>query len=150
MCENLHTVYEMSLPCFFVQSGITIRLLVCIQNRLQGIRSGQQIRRPNMHLTYLFALPVISILLSVVVCDNCGYVRGPLAATNDTVVIKLDCRQSESLSHNVPLQLRDSVTHVAVQLAHCHTVPVGLFTNCLLYTSPSPRDGLLSRMPSSA
>ena len=26
---------------------------------------------------------------------------------------------------------------------------VGVFT-CLLYTSPSPRDGLLSRMPSSA
>ena len=26
----------------------------------------------------------------------------------------------------------------------------GLFTNCLLYTSPSPRDATLSRMPSSA
>ena len=26
----------------------------------------------------------------------------------------------------------------------------GLVTPCLLYTSPSPRDGLLSRMPSSA
>ena len=25
-----------------------------------------------------------------------------------------------------------------------------IFTYCLLYTSPSPRDGLLSRMPSSA
>ena len=25
-----------------------------------------------------------------------------------------------------------------------------VFKNCLLYTSPSPRDGLLSRMPSSA
>ena len=25
-----------------------------------------------------------------------------------------------------------------------------IFTICLLYTSPSPRDGLLSRMPSSA
>ena len=25
-----------------------------------------------------------------------------------------------------------------------------VFTYCLLYTSPSPRDGLLSRMPSSA
>ena len=25
-----------------------------------------------------------------------------------------------------------------------------LFSGCLLYTSPSPRDGLLSRMPSSA
>ena len=27
---------------------------------------------------------------------------------------------------------------------------VGVFFTCLLYTSPSPRDGLLSRMPSSA
>ena len=27
---------------------------------------------------------------------------------------------------------------------------ISWFTNCLLYTSPSPRDGLLSRMPSSA
>ena len=30
------------------------------------------------------------------------------------------------------------------------TVAVTLSTHCLLYTSPSPRDGLLSRMPSSA
>ena len=29
-------------------------------------------------------------------------------------------------------------------------VPLALTLNCLLYTSPSPRDGLLSRMPSSA
>ena len=28
--------------------------------------------------------------------------------------------------------------------------PKTWFKNCLLYTSPSPRDGLLSRMPSSA
>ena len=28
--------------------------------------------------------------------------------------------------------------------------PTGLNKSCLLYTSPSPRDGLLSRMPSSA
>ena len=27
---------------------------------------------------------------------------------------------------------------------------LGSLSNCLLYTSPSPRDGLLSRMPSSA
>ena len=27
---------------------------------------------------------------------------------------------------------------------------IGGHTSCLLYTSPSPRDGLLSRMPSSA
>ena len=31
-----------------------------------------------------------------------------------------------------------------------HDDEVNRTTNCLLYTSPSPRDGLLSRMPSSA
>ena len=31
-----------------------------------------------------------------------------------------------------------------------HHVISRLFKDCLLYTSPSPRDGLLSRMPSSA
>ena len=35
--------------------------------------------------------------------------------------------------------------------AHASNVGVTeFFNNCLLYTSPSPRDGLLSRMPSSA
>ena len=29
-------------------------------------------------------------------------------------------------------------------------VKTGIYISCLLYTSPSPRDGLLSRMPSSA
>ena len=29
-------------------------------------------------------------------------------------------------------------------------LPIDNYTGCLLYTSPSPRDGLLSRMPSSA
>ena len=29
-------------------------------------------------------------------------------------------------------------------------VPYARYNDCLLYTSPSPRDGLLSRMPSSA
>ena len=31
-----------------------------------------------------------------------------------------------------------------------HWSDVAVFVICLLYTSPSPRDGLLSRMPSSA
>ena len=31
-----------------------------------------------------------------------------------------------------------------------NSVNISAYYNCLLYTSPSPRDGLLSRMPSSA
>ena len=72
---------------------------------------------------------LIAVTLSVVFGEKCGYVRGPLAATNDTVVINWDCKQPTPSPHNVPLQLRDNATHVAVQLLHCHTVPVGLFTN---------------------
>ena len=33
---------------------------------------------------------------------------------------------------------------------HIDGLPYGVDVFCLLYTSPSPRDGLLSRMPSSA
>ena len=32
----------------------------------------------------------------------------------------------------------------------CRLMDYGRYKFCLLYTSPSPRDGLLSRMPSSA
>ena len=34
--------------------------------------------------------------------------------------------------------------------AHRTQAGYRLYDDCLLYTSPSPRDGLLSRMPSSA
>ena len=81
-----------------------------------------------MRLAYLLVF-TLTALLSVVVGEDCGYVRGPLAATNDTVVINLDCQQWTPLSHYVALQVRDNATHVAIQLVHCHTVPVGLFTN---------------------
>src|SRR5664279_90789 len=37
-----------------------------------------------------------------------------------------------------------AVEHIVIELLHHHPL------TCLLYTSPSPRDGLLSRMPSSA
>ena len=43
---------------------------------------------------------------------------------------------------------------VVLQLLNSKCIPVLLYgleaCSCLLYTSPSPRDGLLSRMPSSA
>ena len=43
--------------------------------------------------------------------------------------------------------LNSNVTSVS---GNAGSVTNGVYTNCLLYTSPSPRDGLLSRMPSSA
>ena len=40
-------------------------------------------------------------------------------------------------------------TYAPFEYADANNKPTG-FDVCLLYTSPSPRDGLLSRMPSSA
>ena len=63
------------------------------------------------------------------------------------------------LSHAESLSKARQFTRVAEALiqkgavgsaeAYAHFVP-GRIEVCLLYTSPSPRDGLLSRMPSSA
>ena len=41
-------------------------------------------------------------------------------------------------------------THLKVKFTEAMLADMTTDTTCLLYTSPSPRDGLLSRMPSSA
>ena len=48
---------------------------------------------------------------------------------------------------NLPQEQKDELV-LAIAEAAQNIVKHGY--NCLLYTSPSPRDGLLSRMPSSA
>ena len=44
----------------------------------------------------------------------------------------------------------DALRHVLPHMPSEHAELPQFFDTCLLYTSPSPRDGLLSRMPSSA
>ena len=53
---------------------------------------------------------------------------------------------SSALSSNTDIP-RGSWVHLAAVL---NGTQLTYYVNCLLYTSPSPRDGLLSRMPSSA
>ena len=65
---------------------------------------------------------------------------------------------SEDSKHNVKIAEAHGFNIGAVSAAsmngsglHSHTTAeVFIIFSCLLYTSPSPRDGLLSRMPSSA
>ena len=51
------------------------------------------------------------------------------------------------LVFTIPIKLGVAGVALATIIAH---IASWLFGVCLLYTSPSPRDGLLSRMPSSA
>ena len=69
--------------------------------------------------------------------------------------ILFDTGQGLALRHNAAQLKLDLKTLDAVALSHGHYDHTGGLTFalnaiCLLYTSPSPRDGLLSRMPSSA
>ena len=60
---------------------------------------------------------------------------------------------TSSESSYVPLHPRQETrlaAGVEVRASWDSHSTVGIVTGCLLYTSPSPRDGLLSRMPSSA
>ena len=51
---------------------------------------------------------------------------------------------------NAEKMLKDSNGNVDARTFQENGCIVGVNNACLLYTSPSPRDGLLSRMPSSA
>ena len=51
-----------------------------------------------------------------------------------------------------PIAIDDAMTDISGQWNASNVIKPTFVTvnGCLLYTSPSPRDGLLSRMPSSA
>ena len=53
-------------------------------------------------------------------------------------IVQMDLLQADSVI---------SAVRGCKDVIHC---AAALYVGCLLYTSPSPRDGLLSRMPSSA
>ena len=49
-----------------------------------------------------------------------------------------------------PEKRNDTSSFGGLDASHIDSAVRALRRSCLLYTSPSPRDGLLSRMPSSA
>ena len=85
-----------------------------------------------------------------------GNVTDVTDATFDALVVKSDkpvlidywadwcapCRQLSPIIEELAGEYSDKVTFLKMD--------TNANTACLLYTSPSPRDGLLSRMPSSA
>ena len=69
--------------------------------------------------------------------------------TTSTVFLKADCPPRAKRGHISELRL-DIIDDNPWTKTEVSDLSSELATVCLLYTSPSPRDGLLSRMPSSA
>ena len=86
------------------------------------------------------------------IADKLGEQRIHLA--EDPIFYRKDEVYNSSHNHLAALAFQREVINniiprVRPDLIHCNDWMTGLIP-CLLYTSPSPRDGLLSRMPSSA
>ena len=99
-------------------------------------------------------LPVILGPLTDII--NCSFATStfPNSWKASEVIPLLKDGDHEEPSNNRPLLMLAVASKicekVALQQFSNYLQRNGLLSNCLLYTSPSPRDGLLSRMPSSA
>ena len=84
-------------------------------------------------------------LLEILACPED---KGPLLYFEDAEFLYNDrLRRRYLIKENIPIMLIDESEAVTEDE---HGKLMEQASSCLLYTSPSPRDGLLSRMPSSA
>ena len=60
------------------------------------------------------------------------------------------CEKTSSLIAHTASQLQKKLNHNLIDLVPSYHSLLVTYNACLLYTSPSPRDRSLSRMPSSA
>ena len=70
---------------------------------------------------------------------------GPAALAAQPYIVQLFIRAAEAIT-----QEEFERANYVIRKRFSHSLRENLSLSCLLYTSPSPRDGLLSRMPSSA
>ena len=76
---------------------------------------------------------------------------GPVTGLLDKFIPDADTKAK--LAHEIATMSQKYAQEIAqaqLEVNKAEAAHKSLFVACLLYTSPSPRDGLLSRMPSSA
>ena len=84
---------------------------------------------------------IIFLLIAVILMN------GNLIGSNEPVLINIE--EKELLEASMNIEISGAIKLYSVSKEDIELIDTEIIT-CLLYTSPSPRDGLLSRMPSSA
>ena len=85
-------------------------------------------------------------------CDGCGHCVD--ICPSDIMHIDENIRRAKNIEPNFCWECYSCVkacpNHAIDVRGYADFAPMGHSVSCLLYTSPSPRDATLSRMPSSA
>ena len=106
----------------------------------------------NKTLTYSGA--AISVGANTLTLSGGGsFVSGGLTLNDANSKLLLNSITVDSVSttsDSLGLDVDNNSTVTSLSVANITPVSIASGSSCLLYTSPSPRDGLLSRMPSSA
>ena len=131
----------------FISSNINI------VNRITGILfiivfAAIWIEERENIISYLGQAGLAVLILNVVMMTLAFYIaKGFATGISQRKCISLECGlQNGTLAVFVATQIFNDVAYMVPTAAYA----LIMYITCLLYTSPSPRDGLLSRMPSSA
>ena len=105
-------------------------------------------RRPNCLLQHLETFEDVNEEVTIIIAHEAGFPADAIAFLGDAPVDEVPL-VALGLQHLLGTGIQTAF-HVLGNLVASGFDGSLLADGCLLYTSPSPRDGLLSRMPSSA
>ena len=111
------------------------------QNRISGIDSSRDAIMP---------LSILKLAHTLITLPQPIPARIPSPLRTQTTPIRRQRSVKLVISQQLVAHERVRIRKAGIELHRAPEARNGLLVLCLLYTSPSPRDGLLSRMPSSA
>ena len=124
-----------STNAVLLECGADILALNTVRKHISGVKGGWLAHHAQ-------PATVVSLILSDVIGDDMSVIgSGPTVADPTTFMDAWRVVEQYGIAPRLPQSVR-AYLQQGVRGARPET--------CLLYTSPSPRDGLLSRMPSSA
>ena len=91
---------------------------------------------------------IIDLVLCTATSNGESTIRAVDLKTEDAGLVDSD--STEGLLEALDSDVAGPACEAEFEILSKHRLQLALYYNCLLYTSPSPRDATLSRMPSSA